>query len=79
MAIIPMAKNLRRSPTNMLETIKNYRKITDKLHTAGQPTFVYLYQVIKQGDDMETAKQDLLAVWQPDAIWQVFIDDRLTT
>ena len=145
----------------MLETIKNYRKITDKLHTAAQPTvdefesikqagievvinlaradspdaiinevqiaqengldyinipvdfkkpersdlsqfcytmeqhinntilvhcafnwrvscFVYLYRVIKQNCDNETAKQDMLAVWQPDETWQGFIDDCLS-
>jgi protein tyrosine phosphatase (PTP) superfamily phosphohydrolase (DUF442 family) len=145
----------------MLETIKNYRKITDKLHTAAQPTvdefesikqagievvinlaradspdaiinevqiaqengldyinipvdfkkpdradlslffntmeqhidntilvhcafnwrvscFVYLYRVIKQDCDNETAKQDMLAIWQPDETWQSFIDDCLS-
>jgi protein tyrosine phosphatase (PTP) superfamily phosphohydrolase (DUF442 family) len=145
----------------MLETIKNYRKITDKLHTAAQPTvdefktikqadieivinlaradspnaivneaqivqendmhyinipvdfkkpdtadlelffnamdqhsdkvtlvhcaynwrascFVYLYRVIKQDCDDEAAKQDMLAVWQPDETWQSFIDDCLS-
>jgi protein tyrosine phosphatase (PTP) superfamily phosphohydrolase (DUF442 family) len=141
----------------MLETIKNYRKITNKLHTSAQPTidefklikqagiemvinlaradspeaianeaqviqenelhyinipvdfkkpdrsdldlffkamdqhsdkatlvhcaynwrvscFVYLYRVIKQGCDNETAIRDMLAVWTPDETWQSFID-----
>jgi len=145
----------------MLETIKNYRKITDKLYTAAQPTvdefkliklagieivinlaradspdaimneaqivqenelhyinipvdfknpdsadlelffnameqhsdkialihcaynwrvscFVYLYRVIRQDCDNETAKQDMLAIWQPDETWQCFIDDCLS-
>ena len=40
--------------------------------------FIYLYRVIKLGCNNETAKQDMLAVWQPDATWQSFIDDSLS-
>ena len=40
--------------------------------------FVYLYRVIKQDCDNETAKKDMLAVWQPDETWQSFIDDCLS-
>jgi protein tyrosine phosphatase (PTP) superfamily phosphohydrolase (DUF442 family) len=36
--------------------------------------FIYLYRVIKQDCDTESAKQDMLSVWQPDEIWQDFID-----
>ncbi len=39
--------------------------------------FVYLYRVIKEDCDNETAKQDLLAIWQPDETWQSFIDNAL--
>ncbi|MCG8378286.1 MAG: protein tyrosine phosphatase family protein [Proteobacteria bacterium] len=38
-------------------------------------SFVYLYRIIKQGKDDETAKQDMLAIWQPDETWQTFIDE----
>jgi len=40
--------------------------------------FVYLYRVIKQDCDNETAKQDMLSIWQPDETWQSFIDDCLS-
>lgn len=156
-----IATNSRPSPDNMLENIKNYRKITDQLHTAAQPTvdefnfirqagielvinlaqsdspnaianeaqiaqdngldyihipvdfkkpdtedlalffntmaqhtdktilvhcafnwrvscFVYLYRVIKKNCDNETARQDMLSVWQPDETWQTFIRQCLT-
>lgn len=39
--------------------------------------FVYLYRVIKQGCGEETAKQDMLAIWEPDETWQAFIDTAL--
>ena len=49
------------------------------------PSFVYLYRVITQNCDEDTAKQDMLDVWDPDETWQSFIDaclaniDALTT
>ncbi|HZR34017.1 MAG TPA: NUDIX domain-containing protein [Nevskia sp.] len=39
--------------------------------------FVFLYRVLRQGVPRETAERDLLAVWQPDAVWSRFIEDRL--
>ncbi len=41
--------------------------------------FVYLYRVIKQDCDEETAKQDMLAIWEPDETWQAFIDTALAS
>lgn len=40
--------------------------------------FMFLYQVLVQGIDLGTAKRELLAVWQPNATWQRFLDDALT-
>ena len=37
-------------------------------------SFVYLYRVITQDCDEDTAKQDMLDVWDPDETWQSFID-----
>lgn len=39
--------------------------------------FVFLYRVLKQSAPLEAARQDLLRIWQPDATWQKFIDERL--
>tara|TARA_R110000782_G_scaffold166829_1_gene258772 strand:+ start:3736 stop:4197 length:462 start_codon:yes stop_codon:yes gene_type:complete len=36
--------------------------------------FVYLYRVIKQDCDDDIAKQDMLAIWEPDTTWQSFIN-----
>jgi len=35
--------------------------------------FVYLYRTIKQDCDEETARNDMLAIWEPDETWQAFI------
>ena len=40
--------------------------------------FVYLYRVIKQGCAEELARKDMYSVWEPDEIWQSFIDDCLS-
>lgn len=40
--------------------------------------FVYLYRIIKQDCDHETARQDMLAIWNPDDTWQAFIDTCLS-
>jgi uncharacterized protein (TIGR01244 family) len=39
--------------------------------------FVFLYRVLRLGMPREVAQRDLFAVWQPDAVWSRFIDERL--
>ncbi|MBN1139339.1 MAG: hypothetical protein JXM73_22370 [Anaerolineae bacterium] len=39
--------------------------------------FVLLYRVIRQGAPLETAKEALSRIWEPDATWQRFIDNSL--
>ena len=39
--------------------------------------FVYLYRMIILGDDGDAAAFPLREVWQPDAVWQAFIDAAL--
>jgi protein tyrosine phosphatase (PTP) superfamily phosphohydrolase (DUF442 family) len=39
--------------------------------------FVLLYRVIRLGLPFDTAREMMLRIWQPDAIWQQFIDDAL--
>jgi protein tyrosine phosphatase (PTP) superfamily phosphohydrolase (DUF442 family) len=36
--------------------------------------FVYLYRVVKLNEPREAALVDLQSIWQPDPIWQAFID-----
>ncbi|TKB45922.1 protein tyrosine phosphatase family protein [Thalassotalea mangrovi] len=45
-----------------------------KLNWRGS-VFTYLYRVTQLNESDETAKRDLLAIWQPDETWQAFIDD----
>lgn len=35
--------------------------------------FTYLYRVIKLQEDETIVKQDMLAIWQPNEVWQDFI------
>lgn len=39
--------------------------------------FLFLYRVLKLGVAEETAREDLLAIWQPEGVWAQFIDDNL--
>ncbi len=41
--------------------------------------FVFLYRVLKLGVPREVAQRDLLAVWEPDAVWSGFIAEILKT
>lgn len=36
--------------------------------------FMYLYRRLRQGVDAETTAQSLQQIWQPNAVWQAFID-----
>jgi hypothetical protein len=36
--------------------------------------FVFLYRVLRLGLPVETALQNMLAIWQPNEVWQRFID-----
>jgi protein tyrosine phosphatase (PTP) superfamily phosphohydrolase (DUF442 family) len=39
--------------------------------------FVFLYRVLRLGAPRETARRDVLAIWEPNATWQRFIDAAL--
>jgi protein tyrosine phosphatase (PTP) superfamily phosphohydrolase (DUF442 family) len=39
--------------------------------------FILLYRVICQGIALEVAREDLLRIWQPNTVWQRFMDDSL--
>ncbi|MDR3576915.1 MAG: protein tyrosine phosphatase family protein [Anaerolineaceae bacterium] len=39
--------------------------------------FVFLYRVMRQGVPLETARQDMLEIWEPNDIWQRFINGAL--
>ncbi len=80
-----------------IEAILNYRRISDTLSTAGQPTAEQLAAVRAagfelvvnmalstspnalpdEGEPVETAWADVLAIWQPDETWQRFVDEAM--
>ena len=39
--------------------------------------FVFLYRVLRQAVGAEEAERDLLAIWQPDAVWSRFIQEQM--
>jgi protein tyrosine phosphatase (PTP) superfamily phosphohydrolase (DUF442 family) len=39
--------------------------------------FIFLYRVLRLGVPVEEAWQDVLAVWEPNEIWQQFVEDML--
>lgn len=53
--------------TPALTAIRNYLSISDQLSTAGQPT-------PKENVSESTAQADLHRIWQPNPMWQQFID-----
>lgn len=39
--------------------------------------FLFLYRVLYKGLAREQAEADLLALWQPNAVWKAFMEDQL--
>ena len=39
--------------------------------------FVFLYRVLRQGMPLEAARATMTQIWQPNAIWQQFINEAL--
>jgi hypothetical protein len=39
--------------------------------------FVFLYRVLRLGVEPEVAWADVLAIWQPNEVWQRFVDAML--
>jgi protein tyrosine phosphatase (PTP) superfamily phosphohydrolase (DUF442 family) len=39
--------------------------------------FLFLYRIMREHVDRTVAEADLLAIWEPDAVWSRFIEDRL--
>lgn len=39
--------------------------------------FVFLFRVLTENTPVETAMEEMAKIWEPDATWQKFIDDRL--
>lgn len=51
----------------LVHCIKNYRV----------SAFVFLYRVIRLGVPLRTARKAMLDVWQPNRVWQRFMDEAL--
>jgi hypothetical protein len=72
----PTIKNFR----EYISTMKQFNKSEGitlthcRLNWRGA-VFTYLYRVTQLNESEELAKQDMLAIWQPNEVWQDFIDE----
>jgi protein tyrosine phosphatase (PTP) superfamily phosphohydrolase (DUF442 family) len=41
--------------------------------------FLFLYRVLLQNMDLERAREDLHALWDPNPVWETFISEQLNT
>lgn len=72
-------------------TIENFQEFAQVMNTHSEQkifihcaanmrvsAFMYLYRQIHQGVDEATARKDLLKIWTPNEVWQLYIDRVLT-
>lgn len=64
------------------EGMEEYRELNLLVHCALNmrvSAFMFLYRVLKLSLPEETAREDLLAIWEPEGVWAEFIDKSLNT
>jgi protein tyrosine phosphatase (PTP) superfamily phosphohydrolase (DUF442 family) len=70
--------------TPTIEDFQEFGRVMDEklehkifIHCAANKrvsAFMYLYRQIHQGVDEVTARQDLVRIWTPNEVWQIYID-----
>lgn len=61
----------------LMRAIQNQRTWIHCAKNKRVSAFVYLYRRLQRGESESAARPALDAIWQPDAVWQRFIDDAL--
>jgi protein tyrosine phosphatase (PTP) superfamily phosphohydrolase (DUF442 family) len=64
--------------SRVLDAFSNRRVFVHCAANMRVSAFVFLYRVLRMGVAVEEARQDLEAIWEPDPVWQRFIDKRLS-
>ncbi len=72
----PTAENFAQFCTAM-EATQGKKRFVHCIANMRVSAFVYLYRVLRQGLALEAAQATMHQIWQPNAIWQQFIDETL--
>ncbi len=72
----PTAENFTQFCTAM-EATQGKKRFVHCIANMRVSAFVYLYRVLRQGLAPEAAQATLNQIWQPNAIWQQFLDETL--
>lgn len=62
-----------------MESLKGRKVLVHCALNKRVSVFVFLYRVIKLGEDVEVASKDLHRIWQPDQTWAQFCQEMLTS
>ncbi|MHC1781325.1 MAG: protein tyrosine phosphatase family protein [Anaerolineaceae bacterium] len=60
-----------------MEMYKDVRLLAHCALNMRVSAFVFLYRVLKLGVPEDAAREDLLSIWEPEGVWQEFIERRL--
>lgn len=71
----PMASDLVRFRATMLSHASS-RILVHCAHNKRVPIFLALHRILDLGWEVEHARTRMLAVWQPDEVWQRFFEDQ---
>jgi len=61
----------------MFEQHKGFKTFVHCVLNMRASVFIYLYRVIIENEDPETCWEKVLDIWEPNEIWQKFIDEMI--
>lgn len=61
----------------MFEQHKGFKTFVHCVLNMRASVFIYLYRVIIENEDPETCWEKVLEIWEPNEIWQKFIDEMI--
>jgi protein tyrosine phosphatase (PTP) superfamily phosphohydrolase (DUF442 family) len=61
----------------MFEQHKGFKTFVHCAKNMRVSIFIYLYRVIVENEDRQLCWEDVLSIWEPNEIWQQFIDQML--
>jgi protein tyrosine phosphatase (PTP) superfamily phosphohydrolase (DUF442 family) len=64
---------------NAMQSLQNQKVLVHCARNKRVSCFVFLYRVLRLGTPLATCQADLNKIWQPDPVWQRFIDTALSS
>jgi hypothetical protein len=61
----------------VMDTTKQKKRFVHCIANMRVSAFMFLYHVLRQGMPLEAARATMRQIWEPNAIWQKFIDEAL--